>query len=147
MPWKRPDKTLTNARPLSKLSFSFDRHTATKMSQVVLILLHCSFTLTSIRSQRCRALSIFNFIVLSPNSPLAQEMLQVVLILLHCPFIFTSITVQRCHAFLVADTQLFKRLCPSVGWSVGPSVGPWARVEKCEMSVLDGFWAAARRSL
>ena len=25
--------------------------------------------------------------------------------------------------FLVADTQLYKRLCPSVGWSVGQSVG------------------------
>ena len=24
--------------------------------------------------------------------------------------------------FLVADTQLYKRLCPSVGWSVGWSV-------------------------
>ena len=25
--------------------------------------------------------------------------------------------------FLVADTQLYKRLCPSIGPSVGPSVG------------------------
>ena len=25
--------------------------------------------------------------------------------------------------FLVADTQLYKRLCPSVGWSFGWSVG------------------------
>ena len=36
--------------------------------------------------------------------------------------------------FLVADTQLYKRLCPSVGWSVGWLVGwwvgPWTRVEK-----------------
>ena len=28
------------------------------------------------------------------------------------------------NAFLVADTQLYKRLCPSVRRSVGPSVGP-----------------------
>ena len=32
--------------------------------------------------------------------------------------------------FLVADTQLYKRLCPSVGRSVRRSVGPWTRVEK-----------------
>ena len=39
------------------------------------------------------------------------------------------------NPFLVADTQLYKRLCPSVRWSVGRSVG-WsvrhARVEKWE---------------
>ena len=29
--------------------------------------------------------------------------------------------------FLVADTQLYKRLCPSVRWSVGPSVRPSVR--------------------
>ena len=29
--------------------------------------------------------------------------------------------------FLVADTQLYKRLCPSVRLSVGPSVGPSVR--------------------
>jgi len=38
--------------------------------------------------------------------------------------------------FLVADTQLYKRLCPLVRWSVGPlvrwSVGPCQRVEKWE---------------
>ena len=33
--------------------------------------------------------------------------------------------------FLVADTQLYKRLCPSVGPSVRRSVGPWTWVEKC----------------
>ena len=33
--------------------------------------------------------------------------------------------------FLVADTQLYKSLCPSVRRSVRPSVGPWPRVEKC----------------
>ena len=37
--------------------------------------------------------------------------------------------------FLVADTQLYKRLCPFVGTSVGPSVR-WSvrgdRVGKCE---------------
>ena len=31
-------------------------------------------------------------------------------------------------SFLVADTQLYKSLCPSVG----PSVHLWTRVEKCE---------------
>ena len=40
------------------------------------------------------------------------------------------------HLFLVADTQLYKRLCPSIGPSVRPSVrrsvGPWPRVEKWE---------------
>ena len=39
------------------------------------------------------------------------------------------------EGFLVADRQLYKRLCPSVGpsvrWSVGPSVRH-ARVEKWE---------------
>ena len=29
--------------------------------------------------------------------------------------------------FLVADTQLYKRLCPSVGPSIGPSVRPSVR--------------------
>ena len=37
-------------------------------------------------------------------------------------------------SFLVGDTQLYKRLCPSVGrsigWSVRRSVGPWTRVKK-----------------
>ena len=31
------------------------------------------------------------------------------------------------YQFLVADTQLYKRLCPSVGPSVGPSVRPLVR--------------------
>ena len=31
--------------------------------------------------------------------------------------------------FLVADTPLYKRLCPSVCWSVGPSVGPSRIIE------------------
>ena len=40
--------------------------------------------------------------------------------------------------FLVADTQLYKRLCPSVGWSVGWSVrGHESKSE--EMSVLEHF--------
>ena len=34
------------------------------------------------------------------------------------PLFFTFIS-----SFLVADTQLYKRLCPSVRWSVGRSVG------------------------
>ena len=35
--------------------------------------------------------------------------------------------------FLVADTQLYKRLCPSVVRRlVGWSVGPWTRVKKWE---------------
>ena len=34
-------------------------------------------------------------------------------------------------SFLVADTQVYKRLCPSVSWSVGRSVRH-ARVEKWE---------------
>ena len=34
--------------------------------------------------------------------------------------------------FLVADTQLYKRLCPSVGWSVGRAVRRGDRVEKWE---------------
>ena len=45
----------------------------------------------------------------------------------------------RARAFLVADTQLYKRLCPSVRWLVGRSVGwlvSWlvrhAQVEKWE---------------
>ena len=32
------------------------------------------------------------------------------------------------HLFLVADTQLYKRLCPSVGLLVRPSVGPLVRL-------------------
>ena len=40
--------------------------------------------------------------------------------------------------FLVADTQLYKRLCPSVGWLVGRSVrGHESKSE--EMSVLEHF--------
>ena len=41
----------------------------------------------------------------------------------------------RQRAFLVADTQLYKRLCPSVrpsvGWSVGPLVSTSRKVWKC----------------
>ena len=33
------------------------------------------------------------------------------------------LTANKCVPFLVADTQLYKRLCPSVGRSVGRSVG------------------------
>ena len=33
-------------------------------------------------------------------------------------------------AFLVADTQLYERLCPSVGRSVGPLVSTSRKVEK-----------------
>ena len=45
------------------------------------------------------------------------------------------------HLFLVADTQLYKRLCPSVRPSVRPSVGPSEVIElkNGEMSVLDTF--------
>ena len=42
--------------------------------------------------------------------------------------------------FLVADTQLYKRLCPSVGRSVRRSVGPSVRGHESkseEMSVLE----------
>ena len=38
---------------------------------------------------------------------------------------------KRSLTFLVKDTQLYKRLCPYVGWLVGPSVC-YARVEKWE---------------
>ena len=48
--------------------------------------------------------------------------------------------------FLVADTQLYKRLCPSVSllvrWSVGPSVPRSVRGHKSKRgktSILDGF--------
>ena len=37
----------------------------------------------------------------------------------------TEITKQKTVS--VADTQLYKRLCPSVGWLVGPSVRPSVR--------------------
>ena len=45
---------------------------------------------------------------------------------------FFSVSKKKSNRFqfLVADTQLYKRLCPSVGRSVGPLVGPWTRVEK-----------------
>ena len=49
------------------------------------------------------------------------------------PFILRSMSMSQKVgklAFLVADTYLYKRLCPSVRWSVGRSVGPWTRVEK-----------------
>ena len=38
--------------------------------------------------------------------------------------------------FLVADTQLYKSLCPSVGPSVGPSVNTSGKVWKCAFSPL-----------
>ena len=47
--------------------------------------------------------------------------------------------------FLVADTQLYKRLCPSVGSSVHWSVGPLVhrsvthKSKSGKMSVLDAF--------
>ena len=42
------------------------------------------------------------------------------------------------ETFLVADTQLYKRLCPSVGRSVGPSVcGHESKSAKT--SILDAF--------
>ena len=51
------------------------------------------------------------------------------------------------NLLLVADTQLYKRLCLSVGPSVGPSVRRSvrpsvrnARVEKWKTSVLDAFF-------
>jgi len=43
--------------------------------------------------------------------------------------VFIRCALMASAIFLVADTQLYKRLCPSVRWSVGPSVGN-DRVEK-----------------
>ena len=42
-----------------------------------------------------------------------------------------AVSVGPSVTFLVADTQLYKRLCPSVGWSVGWLVG-WS-VEVIEL--------------
>ena len=39
---------------------------------------------------------------------------------------FTAVLVRKL-SFLVADTQLYKRLCPSVGLSIRCSVGPLVR--------------------
>ena len=36
------------------------------------------------------------------------------------------------YPFLVADTQFYKRLCPSIRWSIVPLIRPWARFEKWE---------------
>ena len=50
----------------------------------------------------------------------------------------------RSGFFLVADTHLYKRLCPSVGPSVGASICPSVREHKsksAETSVLDAFCA------
>ena len=46
------------------------------------------------------------------------------------------------RVFLVADTQLYKRLCPSVRWSVGPLVRPSEVIElkSVKMSVFDIFF-------
>ena len=50
--------------------------------------------------------------------------------------------------FLVADTQLYKRLCPSVRPSVGRSVGPWTRVENAYFRpcppVRNWYWPCIR---
>ena len=43
-------------------------------------------------------------------------------------FIFLSFFV----FFLVKDTQLYKRLCPSVCWSVGPLVRPSVSLSVCQ---------------
>ena len=48
------------------------------------------------------------------------------------PCLLHLTTIWKVNEFLVADTQLYKRLCPSIGPSVRPSVGPSARVEKWE---------------
>ena len=45
--------------------------------------------------------------------------------------IFMSIAAHLCE-FLVADTQLYKRLCPSIRPSVRPLVRPWTRVKEWE---------------
>ena len=53
---------------------------------------------------------------------------------------FCPVTSYPCTPFLVADTQLYKRLCPSVRRSVGRSVGPSVRGHESkseEMSVLE----------
>ena len=42
------------------------------------------------------------------------------------------------EAFLVADTQLYKRLCPSVHWSVRWSIRG-QESKSAKMSVLDDF--------
>ena len=49
-------------------------------------------------------------------------------------FLFLDLLPRFCFFFIffVADTQLYKSLCPSVGPSVRQSVRPSARVEKCE---------------
>ena len=39
-----------------------------------------------------------------------------------CFYVCFVLTKIKLHSFLVADTQLYKRLCPSVGPSVSPSV-------------------------
>ena len=39
-----------------------------------------------------------------------------------CFYVCFVLTKIKLHSFLVADTQLYKRLCPSVGPSVRPSV-------------------------
>ena len=49
----------------------------------------------------------------------------------------------RLTPFLVADTQLYKRLCPSVGPSVRRSVGPLVRENESKSgksSVLEAFF-------
>ena len=46
---------------------------------------------------------------------------------------------RRTYPFLVADTQLYKRLCPSVGPSVGPSIGPSVMVIELKIGKTDIF--------
>ena len=39
--------------------------------------------------------------------------------------IYVTLNIWHIFEFLVADTQLYKRLCPSICQSVCPSIGPW----------------------
>ena len=48
--------------------------------------------------------------------------------------------IETWTGFLVADTQLYKRLCPSVRPSVGPSVRPSVMVIELKTSVFDTFF-------
>ena len=50
----------------------------------------------------------------------------------HLVLVFMSLFILTIiiFIFLVADTQLYKRLCPSVCPLVGRLVGPWKRVKK-----------------
>ena len=71
-------------------------------------------------------------------------------VLFLCFYVCFVLTKIKLHSFLVADTQLYKRLCPSVGPSVSPSVRNH-RVKKWENAhfrpcppVRDWYWPCIR---